>query len=75
MDEENRGGAEMKCAWCGQPLKYVDWNSRVGATFTCSCIIVNGRELAVPQFGSELYNKVLAEQDSPDWKPIFERRG
>lgn len=65
----------MKCAWCGRALQYVDWNPNVGSTFTCTCPFVGGRELAVPQFGSILYEKVMLEQTEPDWKPIIERRG
>jgi hypothetical protein len=60
----------VKCAWCGKLLRYVDWNSRVGQTFTCDCVFVNGRELAVPQIGSEAWQKVMAEQADPLWQPI-----
>lgn len=65
----------MRCAWCGKVLKYVRYNSNVGDTYTCSCVMVEGRELAVPQIGSELYQKIIAEQRSSKWKPILERRG
>jgi hypothetical protein len=64
----------MKCAWCGQELKFVEWNERVGSVFTCSCLIVRGRHLAVPQLGSKLYEEVMADQARPDWKPILEQK-
>jgi hypothetical protein len=68
----------MKCSWCGSTLEfYADRPATVGMTFVCRGNIncPNLRiELAVPQIGSAMYDRVMKEQSGPNWKPILERR-
>ena len=35
-------------------------------------MVVRGRELSPPQMGSVLYEKIMREQEHPNWKPILE---